>query len=282
MTETATIGAVKTGVFSPRDGVELFERSWTLASPKACVLIVHGFGEHCTRYAHVAERFNEESFSVYTYDQRGHGESPGKRGTVASIDLLSDDLSDFLEGLRGRVADTPVFIFGHSMGGLVLAVFAIRHAPDVRGLLFSSAALKSADVSPLLRVTASILARFLPDLPVRELDVSGLSRIPEVVERYKSDPLVYHGKIGALTGRSMMNAIDFVGGHFEDITLPFIAQHGTNDRLVSHAASELLFERAGSKDKFLKLYEGAYHEVFNDLGSEKFLNDSVDWIKAHL
>jgi len=282
MNELATIGAVATGIFCPRDGVELFERSWSVPSPKACVLIVHGYGEHCTRYGHVAERFNEEGFSVFAYDQRSHGESPGKKGTVSSIELLSDDLAEFLENVRGRVGDTPVFIFGHSMGGLVLALFAIRHTPEIRGLLFSSAALESAKISRILRLASSILARFLPEFPVRELDVTGLSRIPEVVNRYTSDPLVYHGKIGARTGRAMMKAIDFVGEHFEDIVLPFIAQHGTGDRIVPPAASELLFERAASKDKFLKLYDGAYHEVFNDLGSETFLNDSMDWIKARL
>ncbi len=282
MTPPASTDTGRTATFTTRDGTELLERAWTVASPKACVVIVHGYGEHCGRYGHVSQRFNEENFSVYSYDQRGHGESPGKMGTVGDFDLLSDDLDDFLKEVRRLVGGVPIFLFGHSMGGLVLALFTIKHSPDVRGLLFSSASVKAANVSFLLRIVATILARVAPDQPVRELDVTGLSRVPEVVDRYNADPLVYHGKIGALTGLAMMKAIDFVGLRFGEITLPLIALHGTEDRLVPHAASEALYAQAGSKDKSLKLYEGAYHEVFNDLGSDQFMDDAVDWIKSHL
>ncbi len=282
MSEAATVGAEGTAGFTTGEGTELLERHWTVASPKACVVIVHGYGEHSARYGHVAGRLNDEAVSVYAYDQRGHGESPGKMGAVASIDLLADDLDAFLKEVRGRAGDVPVFVFGHSMGGLVMAVLAIKHSPDVRGLLFSSAALNAEGVSPVSRIMAGLLARFLPDFPVHELDASALSRLPEAVKRYNTDPLVYHGKVGAMTGRALMEAVDFVGLHMGEITLPLIALHGTKDRLVPHAASELLYERAGSKDKSIKLYRDAYHEVFNDLGSETFLNDVVDWIKAHL
>ncbi len=282
MSEAVTAAAEGTAFFTTRDGTELLERHWTIASPKAWLLIVHGYGEHSARYGHLAGHFNVEGFSVYTYDQRGHGESPGKMGSVVSIDLLADDLNEFVKEVRGRAGDVPIFVFGHSMGGLVMAVFAIKHSPDVRGLLFSSAGIDAADVSLASRIMAALLARILPDFPVHELDPSALSRVPEVVERYCSDPLVYHGKIGAMTGRTLMKAIDFVGLHMGEITLPLIALHGTKDRHVPYAASELLYERAGSKDKSIKLYQGAYHEVFNDLGSEKFMDDAVDWIKAHL
>ncbi len=282
MTPAESIDTGRTATFTTRDGTELLERAWTVASPKACVIIIHGYGEHCGRYGHVAQRFNEENFSVYSYDQRGHGESPGKRGTVGDFGPLRDDLDDFLKEVRRLVGSVPIFLFGHSMGGLVLALFTIKYSPDVRGLLFSSAGVKAANVSFVLRFIATVLARIAPDQPVLELDITGLSRVPEVVDRYNADPLVYHGKIGALTGRALMKAIDFVGLHFEEITLPLIALHGTEDRLVSHSASELLYEKAGSKDKSLKLYEGAYHEVFNDLGSDEFMDDSVDWIKSHL
>ena len=282
MSEAVTAGAEGTALFTTRGGTELLERHWSVASPKACVVIVHGYGEHSARYGHVACRFNLEGFSVYAYDQRGHGESPGKMGSVASIDLLADDLDEFVKEVRGRAGDVPIFVFGHSMGGLVMALFSIKHSPDLRGLLFSSAAIKAADISPALRIVAALLARILPNFPVHELDTSGLSRVPELVDRYNNDPLVYHGKMGAMTGQAFMKAIDFVGLHLGEITLPLIALHGAKDRLVPYAASELLYERAGSKDKSIKLYQDAYHEVFNDLGSEKFMNDAVDWIKAHL
>lgn len=283
MAETSTQSHHETSTFTVRDGTELFSQEWTVASPKAVVILVHGFGEHSTRYTHVAEHFNVQGFSVYTYDQRSHGNSPGKKGDIPSFDPMASDLEEFLGDIRTRVGDTPIFLFGHSMGGLVLALFVIKYAPDVRGLIFSSAGVKADDnTSALMRKVAGLLARFLPDVPVHELDIDGLSRIPEVVQRYKDDPLVYHGKIGARSGNSFMKAIDHVTEHMAEIALPLLALHGTKDRLVSSAASELLYAECGSQDRSLKLYEGAYHEVFNDLGAEEFMTDTIDWIKAHL
>ena len=165
MTESGTHGEHRTGEFTARDGTVLFEQAWTVASPKACVVIVHGYGEHSSRYAHVAERFNAEGFSVYTYDQRNHGKSPGKKGFIPSFDPMVDDLDGFLSEVRTRSGGVPIIMFGHSMGGLVLALFAIKFSPEVRGLVFSSAGVKVDDsVAPMMRKIGGLLARILPHL----------------------------------------------------------------------------------------------------------------------
>jgi len=283
VTETATHGEHRSGEFTTRDGVVLFEQEWTVASPKACVIIVHGFGEHSSRYPHVAERLNADNFSVYTYDQRHHGKSPGAMGDIESFDPLAGDLDEFVALVRTRVPEVPLFLFGHSMGGLVLALYVVRFSPDVRGLVFSSPGVKEdGSIGPLQKFLASVLAKILPKAPVLALDISGLSRIPEVVERYNADPLVYHGKIGARSGLSFMRAIGEVNERMNEIALPLFVQHGSDDRVVPVAAGEVLHAKVSSKDKLLKVYPGAYHEVFNDLGAEEFLDDTADWMKSRL
>lgn len=282
--EQETNGAIHgTGKIRMPDGVELFHQEWTSESARAHVIVIHGYGEHSSRYDHVAARLNGEGFSVYSYDQRGHGNSPGRMGFIPSFDRLVDDLDVYVNWVQKGIGDAPLFLFGHSMGGLVLAAYAIRYKPDVRALAFSGAGVKSDDdVTAMRRRIAGLLASIVPHVPVLTLDTSGLSRIEEVVTRYNNDPLVYHGKIGAKTGQELLTAIDFVQQRMGEITLPLIALHGKKDRLVSYHASESLYEKATSQDKTLKLYDDGYHEVFNDLDAGEFMDDLIDWLRARL
>lgn len=124
------------GSFRTGDGTELFERSWELAAgAKAAVIIFHGYGEHSGRYEQVAGRLNREGFDVHTYDQRWHGRSPGKRAYITDFSILPKDGHDFLEHLEAKLGKRPRFLMGHSMGGLILAHYAVRHQPDVAGLV---------------------------------------------------------------------------------------------------------------------------------------------------
>jgi acylglycerol lipase len=269
-----------TGEFAASDGARLFTQSWIPPNPRARVLIVHGYGEHSGRYAHVAERLNREGYAVYSYDHRGHGKSPGRMGHIPSFDRLITDLNEY----AGRLlADNPGtwFVFGHSLGGLVTASWVVRYKPSVRGLVLTNAGVKADDnVAPLLRKVAAILARVAPHLVVHTLPIEGLSRRADVVERYTSDPLVYHGNIGARTGYEMVRTIEWIQPRLNEIALPFFCAHGTEDKLVPYAATVLLHERASAKDKTLKLFEGGFHELFNDTCAEEFFADLIGWLRA--
>lgn len=269
------------GEFAASDGARLHQQRWTPAQIKGHVLIAHGYGEHSGRYGHVAERLNREGYAVYAYDQRGHGKSPGRMGHIPSFDRIITDLDEISKNLFRQSPAGPWFVFGHSLGGLVTASWVVRHQPSVRGLVLTNAGVKADDtVAPLLRKMAGVVARIAPHLVVHTLPIEGLSRDPEVVARYKADPLVYHGSIGAHTGHEMMRAIDALQPRFGEIVLPFIAMHGTADRLVPYAATTMLYEKAGSKDKTLKLFEGGYHELFNDLCAEEFFTVLLGWLRA--
>jgi alpha-beta hydrolase superfamily lysophospholipase len=267
--------------FVASDGVSLFGQSWEPAGIKGRIALIHGFGEHSSRYAHVAERLNAEGYAVYTYDQRGHGNSPGKKGHIADFDRLIDDAREFIERTLSQSADGPGFVFGHSMGGLVVTAWALRFPSEVRGLILTSPAVKADEnTSAIVRKMAKWLARIAPNLKAHEFSPSDISRIEGVVRAYATDPLVHHGFINARTGYEMMKTIDYVEANLARLRLPFTTMHGKADRIVSYHAAEMLYERAGSKDKSIHVYEGAYHELFNDLTADRFFADLLDWLKA--
>lgn len=272
-----------TGEFRASDGARLFRQSWVPSLAKAQVLIVHGYGEHSGRYAHVAERLNREGYAVHAYDHRGHGKSPGRMGHIPNFDRLITDLDEFSADLFRQLPAGPWFVFGHSLGGLVTVSWVLRSKPSLRGLVLTNAGVKADDsVAPLLRKVAGLVARIAPHMVAHKLPIDGLSRRPEEVAKYKADPLVYHGNIGARTGYEMMRTIDAIQPRFGEITLPFIAIHGTADRLVPYAATQMLYDRAGSKDKTLKLFEGGYHELFNDTCAEEFFTVLLEWLRARV
>lgn len=274
----------ETGTFTAEDGLKLFERRWEVeGGARAAVIIVHGYGEHCGRYAHFAERLNREGFSVYAYDQRGHGESGGKMGAIRNFDDFLPDLERFIERIRSRIGRLPLFIFGHSMGGLVLGRFAASHEVDAVGLVFSGAAVKlDENVSPLLKSVSSFLAAVAPWLPVAKVSSEGLSREPGVAERYDTDPLVHHGQISARTAVELTSAGRDLYSKMDRIELPALFLHGGEDKLASPQGSRDFYERAGSKDKQLKVYEGGYHEGVNDTNQVEFMDDAIGWMKERM
>ena len=274
---------IETDTFEATNGVLLYERRWLVPDPEASIVIIHGYGEHCERYDHVAERMNAEGYSVYAYDHRGHGESPGKMGYIPSFKLLIDDLDAYLCHLHGSIQNTPTILFGHSMGGLILTEYAIAYKPDVAGLVFSSPGVKpDENVAPLLQKISGIMASICPILPVHFLDPAGISRVESEVKKYASDPKVYHGKILARTGHELLETMKHASSNLGEINLPLLLLHGTDDPFVSVDSSQLMFEKTSSIDKTLKLYEGDYHEVFNDHSRERFLSDLLEWIANHI
>jgi acylglycerol lipase len=266
--------------FSTRDELKFVARHWLpVAAPRADLVLLHGYGDHCGRYDHVAKALNAIGLAVYSYDQRGHGRSPGKRGYVRDFNELLSDLDAYLEYLRPSLDGRPLFLMGHSMGGMVLARYVQTRRPDVRGLVFSSPFLAiKDDVSPVLIALARILSTLTPWLPVAKVDSADLSRDPEVARASDADPLSYHGRLVARTGAEFNTAIALARADFNTITAPVYILHGTDDRLVPCQGSRLLYEGCGSADKTLTLYEGGYHELVNDLEKDKVIAGLCAWL----
>ncbi len=272
------------GSFKSGDGLDFYERGWEPDdSVLGRVVFLHGYGEHCSRYVEMGHIFCEAGFSVHTFDQRGYGHSPGRRAYVHDFDVLLKDVDTFLEHIRPRISGKPWFFMGHSMGGLVLASYVETRKVDARGLIFSSPFLAiSADVPAFLLKLADVLGTLTPWLPVAGVDNRYLSRDPKIVEAADKDPLSNHGPVRARTGAQFNRAIARARANFHRITAPAYIIHGGDDRVVPNLGSKLLYEQCGSNDKSLRIYEGGYHELWNDLDKAVVLAGICEWMKARL
>lgn len=269
--------------FESTKGLKLFEQSWIPDAPKANVLIVHGLGEYSSRYTHVAEFLNKKNYAVYTYDHLGHGKSEGTRAFIPSIDTYKDDLLRMIHKIKADSAELPLFVLGHSMGGGVLAYALATSTLPIAGVISSAAALKPGDdISPLLIKLSSFLGWAFPKLPTLKLDHTAISRDAEVVEKYNTDPMIFHGKIPARTGAQLMKAMKTIRKNASTIQTPILVLHGTADRLTNVEGSKEFFASISSTDKQLKLYEGLFHEIMNEPEQNEVLKDILDWLEKHV
>jgi alpha-beta hydrolase superfamily lysophospholipase len=267
------------GWFDGADGLRLFERAWLPGTaPRGRIVLVHGYAEHTGRYEFVGETLASAGYAVHAFDLRGHGRSDGERALVRSFDAYLDDLDVFVDRARGSQAAEPIFLLGHSMGGAIVALYAVERRPEVRGIVLSGPAVTSnAGVAAwLLRA----VGRLLPRLPLMKLDAAAVSRDPEVVRRYDSDPLVYRGRVKAGLVAAMLDAGRRISAGAGSLRSPVLFMHGREDRLAPVATSETLAAAASSNDKTLKVYDGLFHEIFNEPERDSVLGDAIAWLDA--
>jgi acylglycerol lipase len=246
--------------------------------PRAAVLLLHGFGEHAARHAATMDRLAASGIAVYSYDQRGHGRSPGRPALVTFARSVDDALA-----LRRRVAaehpGLPLFLMGVSMGGLMAVRSAQRDPAGLAGVvLVAPALLSGAATSPVARAVGSLVAQVAPTVPLAELELAGLSRDPAVIAAYVSDPLVHHGKIPALTVAEMVAAAAAASSAAARWRLPAYIVHGEADRIVPAAGSQRFAAVAAGADVTLRLVPDGYHEPFTDPGGPALLDDVAAWI----
>jgi alpha-beta hydrolase superfamily lysophospholipase len=264
-------------------GVRIWWQSWQPdGDPKAVVVIAHGAGEHSGRYEHVAARLTRERYVVYALDHRGHGRSDGARALLDRVDNAVADLDQLVVLAGGEHPGLPVFLIGHSMGGLISVSYAIAHQDRLAGLLLSGplAALDAA--SPPVRMIAAVLSALTPKLGVIQVDATLVSRDPEVVNAYQSDPLVHHGKLPARTVNELAKKVGAFPTTVGKITIPTLIMHGTADQLAPLAGAKMLAGTISSTDKKLITYDGLYHEILNEPEQKQVMDDMCAWITAHI
>ena len=271
------------GYFETGNGRKLFFRSWQPERAERFMVLVHGFGEHSGRYEEVAMFFAERGFSVYAHDQMGHGHSPGQRGHVGRFDDFLDDVEEFISFASESHPGLPSVLVGHSMGGLVVAALACEREVDMDLVVLSGPALSlSPDISRSKLIFARLLRRLAPRFSMAAgLEVSGISRDPEVVRNYEADPLV-HGQITASMGAGMFEAIERVSGKANKLSVPALLMHGEADPICRVEGSQLFFDSlsqdgaaAGSE---LRIYPNLRHEIFNEPERVRVYDDVHDWI----
>jgi acylglycerol lipase len=250
--------------------------------PKAVLLVVHGLAEHGGRYMNLVSHFLPLGYAVYAIDHLGHGRSEGTRVYVERFADFTETLSSFREMICGWQMEKPVFLVGHSMGGLIGALYLLDHQDELAGAVLSGPAVKPPDdISPLTIFAGKVLSAIIPKLGLIQLEAEGVSRDPAVVKAYETDPLVYRGKVTARLGAEMIKAMEQVGAEASRISLPLLILQGGADRLVSPSGAQMLHDRVGSADRKIILYEGLYHEVFNEPEHGRVLRDIEVWLNAH-
>jgi alpha-beta hydrolase superfamily lysophospholipase len=267
-------------------GLRLFAQSWHPDGPPVgSVVIAHGYAEHSDRYRHVAAALVDAGWSVHALDHRGHGRSGGRRGVTDHLAWLVADLDLVVE--RATAADEPApsgaprlpVLLGHSMGGGLAAAYAISSQAKLSALVLSGPTLGMEQSVPAVQRVAMIaLSAVAPGLGTVALPADAVSRDPEVVAAYRADPLVFHGKIPARTAREMLRASDLVKDRAGELRLPLLIAHGSADKLVPLAGSRALHADAGSADKTLTVYEGLFHEIFNEPEKDRVIADVVSWV----
>ncbi|MDP9182257.1 MAG: lysophospholipase [Actinomycetota bacterium] len=271
------------GTFPGAAGGSVFWQSWSPPSAKAVVVIAHGLAEHSGRYAHVADRLNAAGYAVYALDHRGHGKTDGTPGNVDRLAYVRADLDSLLTQARGEHPGRPVFLLGHSFGGLVALDYVVsRGQSGLTGLVLSGALVDPEAGNAVQRRLAVALSAMAPNLGVLPLDANTVSRDPVEVNKYVEDPLNYHGKVRARSGAEIMAGVTRVVAGLGGVALPVLVMHGGGDRLVSPGASKLIAERIGSSDKTLTLYDGLFHEIFNEPERDAVLGDVVTWLDKHV
>ena len=264
---------------SAADGTPLFLSDWLIEAPAAAgegIVLMHGLGEHCGRYAHVAHFFNDRGYSVRAYDHRGHGRSGGARGDIPDAETIMQDAKIVIDDFARSLAAPPLLL-GHSMGGLFAAHYATRALSPLSGLVLSSPALKIRLSGPqklLLQVLGAIAPGFgIPN----GLKSRYLSHRQDVVDAYDSDPLV-HPKISARLLRSMLEAIGSTQTHASALGIKTLLLVAGDDHLVDASGSDEFFRRLAPGIGTMHRYPGYFHELFNEVEAGRVFDDMRAWL----
>lgn len=270
-----------TGTFSGKGGVEIFFQKWVAPKAKAALVLVHGVGEHSGRYNNLLNALQGKGISVFGIDHRGHGKSHGKRGHVDSFMDYVYDLKLFVEYVKEENRGLPIILYGHSMGGVIAAKYALTYQDDPSIVVISSPGFAPAFSVPGWKksVAAFFSARIGSLSMPTGLPSEDISRDSEVVREYDNDPLV-HGKVSARWFIEFMKAGEDCLANASSLRKPLLVFHGKGDKIADYKAAEEFYTKAGSAQKDLFLYDGFYHEVINEPEEDrnKALKDVTGWI----
>lgn len=271
--------------FTGYDGQKLYYQVWRPdgasgdASSQATLIVVHGLGEHGGRYMNLVNQIVPSGVTVYAFDHRGHGRSAEKMvAHINSFDEYRGDVRAFVQMVTADEAGTPLFLMGHSMGGLIVTNYVLHYPDGLRGAIISAPPVGEVDVSAVLRGVGKVMSVLKPDFAIDNgLDANGISRDPAAVSAYENDPLV-HGKVSARWSTEFFKAIDWTRAHAADFKPPVLMIHGDADSFVPIAGSRAFFAQIPQEDKTYITYEGGYHESLNDLHHAQVAADIEKWI----
>lgn len=263
-------------------GLKIFTRSWQPeGAPRGVVVIVHGFNSHSGQYLQVGEQLASKGLAVYALDLRGRGRSEGERYYVEKMEDYTEDVQTLVQMAKSENPGLPVFLLGHSAGGVISCNYVLDHEGEVDGLICEDFAYEVPAPHLLLSFIKG-LSYITPHTHLYSLNNEDFSRDPAVVEALNEDILIKGESQPAQTGKVLINGAERLTEEFSKITLPVLILHGTEDKVTKPSGSQHFYEQAGSADKTLKLYEGGYHDLLNDIDKEIVMADILNWIDERI
>jgi alpha-beta hydrolase superfamily lysophospholipase len=270
------------GRFEGKGGLNIFTRAWRPSSKaRAAIVLAHGFNAHSGMYGWVADQLVARGIAAYALDHRGRGRSDGERFYVQNFSDYVEDLGSFIKLVKSQEGGAPLYLLGHSAGGVISAVYALDHQAELAGFICESFAHEVPAPDFALAVLKG-LSHVAPHAHVLRLKNEDFTRDPKVLAAMNDDPLIAHEIQPTQTIAEMVRADERLKREFPRITLPLLILHGTADKATKPSGSKRFHEMAGSKDKTLKLYEGAFHDLLNDSIKEIVMADILAWLEARV
>jgi alpha-beta hydrolase superfamily lysophospholipase len=263
-------------------GLKIFVRSWRpVGKARGVMILIHGFNAHGGYMEWPGEQFSADGFAVYALDLRGRGKSEGERSYVEEFSDYLEDVDKLVALAKSRNPGLPVYVLGHSAGGVIAASYVFEHQDDIAGLICESFAFDVGLPNAVSLILKGI-SHLTPHLHVYALKNADFSRDPQAVERMNNDPLIAKESQPAETAAEMLKAADRLRENMPKFTVPVLIIHGTEDKVTRPAGSQYFYDTAASSDKTLRLYEGHFHDLLNDVGKEVVMADIKTWINKRL
>lgn len=263
--------------------INLFYKKDIVENSKGTILINHGFAEHLGRYDYVASELNKAGYSTYRYDVRGHGRTTGDKGYIESYKDFIDDLDRLVEFIKIDNKPDRLYTLGHSMGGLITAMYGLNYPNKLDGQIFSGPAIGSLPAvrgikKPLLKILSSLLPKF----KIKNVVEDQICSDPAVVKAYKEDDLVLKEATAKFYREFSITGVEYFLENMGNYSYPVLICHGEKDIIVPNELSKEFYEEMKSKDKSIIIYENLYHEILNEKERDTILKDMVNWLDERL
>lgn len=269
------------GYIKSYDGLELYYLKSVPENSKGIVVIVHGFAEHSGRYEHLTKRLNDQNYGVYRFDNRGHGKTKGERGHIERFEDFIYDADTIVELAKAENNQLPIFMLGHSMGGFITAAYGIKYKDKLKGQIFSGAATTTAaQVKGIKGQLFVILNKIAPKFRVKNPISNALCKNQDVVRKYLSDPLILKDATLNFYVEFLVRGVKWLDANMEEYVYPCLILHGEEDKIVAKEASENFYKRIGSVDKTIRIFEGLYHEIMNEVKGDEVIDQICSWLDS--
>lgn len=272
----------KTFTFENGNGLNIFNRAWLPAEKAtAVIIIIPGFNSHSGYYEWTAEQLTAKNYAVYSIDLEGRGQSDGERFYVQDFNDYAGEVAQLVTMAKAEQPGLPVYVLGHSAGGVVACIYTLDHQQEIDGLICESFAYQVPAPDFALAVLKG-LSHIAPHAHVLKLNNEDFSRDPQAVAVMNNDPLIAHEVQPTKTVAQMVIADERLKKEFPLISLSVLILHGTADKATKPSGSQFFYDTTASADKTIKLYEGHYHDMLNDTDKEVVMADIQQWLAAHI